>query len=186
MFGFPNTANIADRPRHGGSIMTARVLYIAVTTLLVLPLNPLEAAAQAKNPISPDSSQQPFQRSFCTQNSSNCSDPNGGLQSSFQVPSDHRLVIEFISGSCLSSPDTTLSAVAVGTTASGVAALFHRIAVTRSASLTLAKFYEVSQSVRFYADAGTLVFFGHQGVSDSNINIAASCSGTISGYLVSQ
>lgn len=97
----------------------------------------------------------PFQTRLCTfaefsgGNSGGCF----GTPTSFQVPNDRRMVIEYVSGECSISGGATVR-VGVGTSAGGAGAN-HGFHLYRDALDP--RFLDLNQQTRIYADAGTAV-----------------------------
>jgi hypothetical protein len=106
----------------------------------------------------------PFQIQLC--DTSACV---AGHQDTFSVPSDHRLVIEFVTGQCGASEST----VFLSTTVSGTT-VAHNFVPLRTVNNTEGSF---SQTTRLYADPGTNV------VLSGNVPFPTCASVTLSGLL---
>jgi hypothetical protein len=95
---------------------------------------------------------------------------------SITVPHDRRLTIEFVSGVCSNSGAAT-SGVAVGMfTRVGGNPVQHFLGA-KFVLTTLSNIYVMSESVRFYADAGTQI--------DAQTTAGYSCDIAVSGFLSS-
>jgi hypothetical protein len=105
----------------------------------------------------------------------------GSLFQTFSVPAGKRLVIEFLSGSCMMSANIgfnmSFSTTVNGTTAS-MPLLFTRNAFD-------SRFAGLAQSTRLYADPGTVVGITSSSVGTLDGNPAfVQCTVNVSGYLV--
>lgn len=100
---------------------------------------------------------------------------------SFDVPSDKRFVVEFVSGRCTSPQALTVAAAEVFTQVGSSGALPHDF-VPQLVFAGLSNAYTFSQQTRIYADGGTTVYL----TIDSAGTGVAECSATLSGYLENQ
>ena len=116
----------------------------------------------------------PFQTHLCTFGSPipNCTD-------TLTVPAGKRLVIEYVSGSCISSLVTTAHSLHINTHVGGVLS-DHRAFIQFIAADATLKSYAIAQQTRIYADPGTTV---HVGVGGFPIS-GPTCSVALSGHHV--
>ncbi|MGH9794179.1 MAG: hypothetical protein ACRD5G_05355 [Candidatus Acidiferrales bacterium] len=100
--------------------------------------------------------------------------------SSFAVPANKRVIIEFVSGFCrpVTATDSMRAEVGLFTTSGGVSAS-HALPMAQPFSFT----QSFAESTKIYADPGTTVSFG-LGVIAGPAPAFVSCSATISGLLV--
>jgi len=157
---------------------------LAVLVTIVFLLDPRQASA--------DSSQnQPFQTTLCRFFGTNLCQ---STPSSFSVPAEGRLVIEYVSGLCppagtsLSSPGENISGAILHTVVDGVQAN-HLLRITPGVAVgatgTVADLdlngFVVAQITRIYADPGSQVTLDIAvgGLGDTSI----SCTLAISGHL---
>lgn len=100
--------------------------------------------------------------------------------SSFVVPADKRLIIEFVSGFCRPVTPTDSMRVETGLfTETGGVGASHAFPLAQPFSFT----QSFAESTRIYADPGTAVGFGF-GVIVGGASAFVSCSATVSGLLV--
>jgi len=126
---------------------------------------------------------EPFQVVLCSSpNDTFCFSALGGVQA-INVPANQRLVIEYITGFCLSPTANPLIQMGIGTVAGGQRAVFV-FPLTASSpvgpSSSPDRFFWVDHSVRVYADPGTSVTPANF-LSD---RAQAFCRFTVSGQLV--
>ena len=124
----------------------------------------------------------PFQAQLCqkvefgTGTISACSTSN-----SFEVPSDERLVIEYVSGTCFVTLGVVNSVrISMGTTAGGSQAE-HRFLLTPDA--LDARNLDAAQQTRIYADPSSVVGMNFSSGAGPG-NGVAKCTLTLSGYTV--
>jgi len=122
----------------------------------------------------------PFQIKLCQQASFGGGNPGGACTDhSFQVPSEYRLVIEYISGECFFTPDVVNSIqLAVSTTVGGSSAPHSLHLLSNALDRRVLDF---GHQVRIYADSDTSVglnFSASAGPGAGSI----SCRLTLSGY----
>lgn len=124
----------------------------------------------------------PFQTRLCFtvsfgQPASSC----GSLTSQYAVPSDRRLVVEFVSGFCSTGPvggtALTLIRTELSTSVSGTTA-GHNIPLTAGLG-----HFDAAQQTRIYADPGTNVNLGSS-LSGGSTPSSALCEMTVSGYTI--
>jgi hypothetical protein len=103
--------------------------------------------------------------------------------SSFTVPADRRLIIEYVSGNCEGSDDSS-GASSIGLTArTGAAPVLHHLPFTPLPSPGSVEVqHTFAQSTRIYADAGTTVSFGGRLFRSAAGTV--SCLAAVSGTLV--
>lgn len=100
-------------------------------------------------------------------------------QTLFTVPSDRRLVIEFVSGSCITVGSMQGFTVGTASTAGGVGALHLLNLVLAPFSNTI---LHVSQQTRIYADPGSMVSLAVGG--GFGAGASATCTLVYSGHTV--
>jgi hypothetical protein len=127
--------------------------------------------------VAVDATQQPFQKTLCT-----VGWPPGCLStpSSFNVPSDKRLVIEYVSGQCdTASLAESVGLMSVSTLVSSVPTS-HYVVPQFLGSVGSVKLYGSAQQTRIYADPGTQVYASASGFPTGSVG----CLVSLSGYLV--
>ena len=163
--------------RFGKQQLALAVVAITVTSLMSYP-----AVAQGAQGGPPqrvtdvdNAARSPFQVELCAGVNNECKVPN-----IFDVPSDRRLVIEYVSGRCIANGITRITAD-FSTTANGVRAL-HVVHLVSDA-LSSGNFFDVTQQMRVYADPDSSVGMGFSlgggaGPFDGRCNLV------LSGYTV--
>jgi len=142
-----------------------------------------------------NAARQPFQAALCTQHATPPESYCGGKPSSYAVPADRRLVIEYASGRCPRSGFTLSTgqdwAASLQTTAGGTEArhLLHPVPGISIGSPQLQSEmglngFDVTQLTRIYADPGSLVVLDFEDLG--GLGSAISCDITISGYTVAR
>ena len=104
------------------------------------------------------------------------------IPKSFNVPSDRRLVIEYVSGRCSRSGDVTGTKTSIFTSASGVGA--SHVVHLMSDELD-SRFFDVTQQLRIYADPGSSVYMNFS-MSFGPKPAFADCTLALSGYTVTK
>jgi len=124
----------------------------------------------------------PFQTTLCLtasfgQPASSC----GSTTSQYAVPSDRRLVIEFVSGFCSTGPvggtALTILRTELNTTVAGIP-VQHNIPLTPGLG-----HFDAAQQTRIYADPGTNVNLGGS-LSAGSTPTSVICDITMSGYTI--
>jgi hypothetical protein len=105
----------------------------------------------------------------------------GNLPSQVVVPTGKRLVIEFVSGQCLTGSDSEKIAYATLTTTVGSSGAIHYFVPMAAPGSEGARTSVFSQPVRIYADGGRTV---DSSAASTNGNVG--CLISLSGYLVTR
>jgi hypothetical protein len=125
---------------------------------------------------------QPFQTSLCFSVGTGAFPCSSKAPSFLRVPSDRRLVIEFVAGSCQTGPigGTGLTGLGLGiaTTAGGADVIY-----SLPYSFGLSEL-DIAQQTRIYADPGTSVSFGEERGAGGATPSFVTCVLGLSGYTV--
>jgi hypothetical protein len=125
----------------------------------------------------------PFQATLCTSGSFLSSTPPGcsNLDFKTQVPSNRRMVIEYVSGECSVGGAVGFIRLGISTTVAGVGA-DHRLHLQQDPLDS--RFFDITQQKRLYADPGTFVGLGGSAGSAGANPGSYRCTVTLSGYTV--
>lgn len=165
-----SAALVAVLASFGNKPVTA--MGTAPVTVVNTPL-PVSVANSPLPVLDAAPEREPFQTTLCTDEPS-CPDV-GSPSNTYSVPAGKKLVIEYVSGSCFTTP-----------TAGRLVNFYLQIALTNHyftpntiATTDVARYEVVSQSTRLYAAAGSTVQFFTSYIPGGQ----PSCAASLSGYL---
>src|SRR5262249_12402439 len=119
----------------------------------------------------------PFQASFCVVQAGSCPNP------SFVVPAGQRLVVEYVSGPCVTGGTVEGFTIGLNTTVGGAGGTQAMHAVASASTAPCGNVFDIAQQLHPYSDGGSTVqgiVMQHEGTA-----VSVSCQLNLVGSLVS-